>query len=546
MTQKEKILLIFIVLLAFVLRFYQLGQNPPSLTWDEAAIGYNAYSILKTGKDEHGRFLPIDYFASFGDYKPPVAVYASVLSTAIFGLNEFSTRLPSALFGTLTVLATYFLVKEIFPRKNFQFSIFNFQLITSFLLAISPWHILSSRAAFEANIASFFIVLGTYFLVKAIKEKGQHLLLSVLCYLSAVYTFNTPRLFLPLFLLGLALIYRKELLKIKKWVIIGGCFGLIMIAPLVPHLLSEEGKLRFEEVNIFTNLEVIKTANQRIEAEKNSLLARIIHNRRIGYGLLFLKHYLDHFNPGYLFFHGDVNPKFSIQDTGQLYLIEAPFLVLGLYYLFRSEGKTAWLIILWLLAGLVPAGMARETPHALRTLVTLPTWQIIIAWGIIGFYQSFRSKKFKKALSLFLVTCYILHVTLFLHNYFVHYPKEFSREWQYGYKEAVLAVAQKYGDYDKVLVSDVYGRPYIYFLYYLQYPPLKYQQEGIRERNVFGQYQVKGFDKFRFGDLSQLISEEDNKKVLFVGRGEEIPQESKTLKEIKFLNGEIAFVIAEK
>ena len=95
--------LIFIFLIAAALRLFALGSNPPGLYWDEVSLGYNAYSILKTGHDEHNRFLPIDTFKAFGDYKPPGYIYATVPSIALFGLNNFAVRLPSALAGTLLV-----------------------------------------------------------------------------------------------------------------------------------------------------------------------------------------------------------------------------------------------------------------------------------------------------------------------------------------------------------------------------------------------------------------------------------------------------------
>src|SRR3989338_344065 len=88
-------ILIPVILLAAVLRFYQLGQNPPSLDWDETAHGYNAYSILKTGRDEYGYKFPL-YFRSFDDYKPPIYTYLVVPAVAIFGLNDFAVRFPSA------------------------------------------------------------------------------------------------------------------------------------------------------------------------------------------------------------------------------------------------------------------------------------------------------------------------------------------------------------------------------------------------------------------------------------------------------------------
>src|SRR5690606_22776989 len=92
-----------IILLALILRFFNLSTNPPALYWDEANIDYNAYSILKAGIDEHGVKFPITHFLAYGDAKPPLYIYAVSLSMAIFGVNEFSVRLPSALAGTLAI-----------------------------------------------------------------------------------------------------------------------------------------------------------------------------------------------------------------------------------------------------------------------------------------------------------------------------------------------------------------------------------------------------------------------------------------------------------
>ena len=84
---KPKIILVVIIIIAAFLRFYQLGNNPSSLTWDEAAWGYNAYSLGIDGKDEFGRFLPLDYLESFGDFKPPLYAYLDIIPIKIFGLN---------------------------------------------------------------------------------------------------------------------------------------------------------------------------------------------------------------------------------------------------------------------------------------------------------------------------------------------------------------------------------------------------------------------------------------------------------------------------
>src|SRR3989304_8783311 len=136
-----KVLLAVIVFLAFFLRFYKVTRVPPSLNWDEASIGYNAYSILKTGRDEWGEFLPL-HFKSYGEYKVPGQIYASIPGIAVFGLNELGVRITPVIYGTLTVLMLYFLAKALMAKEAPA-------LIASLLLAISPWHIQLTRASFE-------------------------------------------------------------------------------------------------------------------------------------------------------------------------------------------------------------------------------------------------------------------------------------------------------------------------------------------------------------------------------------------------------------
>jgi len=167
-----------------------------------------------------------------------------------------------------------------------------------------------------------------------------------------------------------------------------------LIIPSLPHLASSQGKLRWHEVNIFSNLDVILDSNSRTRIDGGSILARVVHHRYIGHSLNFLNHYFDHFDFRYLFLNGDINPRFSVQDVGQLYLINFPFLLIGLYALFQIKNKNVIkLLIAWFLLGPVPAATARETPHALRSLSTLPTPYIFIALGIIYIFTNLKKLK---------------------------------------------------------------------------------------------------------------------------------------------------------
>lgn len=495
----ERLLLVLVVLLAAFLRFWQLGNNPPGLTWDEAAWGYNGYSLGLTARDEFGRFLPLDYLESFGDFKPPVYAYLTILPVKIFGLNEFATRFPSAFLGVLTVLLTYFLVREIFSNS---LSARRYALIASFLLAISPWQIMLSRAAFEANVASFFIIGGVTAFLRGIRNKGWWLILAAASLALSLQTFNTARVVSPLLVLLLLIGFREKLWPLKKWLLLAFLTGFIILAPAISFYLTPQAKLRFQEVNIFSNPAVVALANQEMVNDNWAWWSRIIHNRRWGYAREYLRHYFDHFKPNFLFFKGDGNPKFSTQDVGELYLWELPFLVAGILWLLKRREGHWWIIPLWLLIGIVPAAIARETPHALRIETTLPTWQILTAVGVVGFYDWLWRIKIKKLFKFLVLTFNFLFLTFnflyFQHGYWRHYPAEFSGEWQYPYKPALEFVRTNEAEYRQIWFTEKLGRPYIYTLFYLRVNPETFRQTAVIERETLGFVKVKAFAKYRF------------------------------------------------
>lgn len=550
--KKSKFILIFIVILAAVLRFYQLGVNPPSLTWDEVAWGYNAYSLGIDGRDEFGRFLPFDYLESFGDFKPPVYVYLDILPVLLFGLNEFATRFPSAFFGSLTVLVTYFLVKAIFAKReitknNTESSVEILALLSSLLLAISPWHIMLSRAAFEANVATFFLVTGVWLFLEAVQRRPWLLTLSAISFVIPVYTFNSTRIVAPLILAFLAVIYWRKLFAIKKALITSIVVGLVLMLPTIPFLLSPQAKLRFAEVNIFSDIKVIEIANQEIINDNNAWWSKVLHNRRVEYGISFLSHYFDNLSFNFLFINGDGNPKFSIQSVGQLYLWELPFLLVGLLFLFKKREGTWKIIPVWVLLAIIPAATARETPHALRIESALPMFQLLVAYGIVNtfyFVHKYKLSKLQyKALQLFAV-CFLFfalfNIAYYFEGYYKHYAKQFSHEWQYGYKDAIEYINQVDDQYDAVYLTNAFGRPYIYTLFYTKYDPKRFRENVIVQREALGFVTVFGFDKYYFE--RSLIPKEKVKKTLYVDVPKDVVSNASIKKKFYFVNGDVALV----
>ena len=523
-----------IVAFAFFVRVFNVTAVPPSLSWDEVSIGYNAYSILKTGRDEHGRFLPMDAFVAYGDYKPPFAIYLTVPFVAVFGLTELAVRLPSVIAGTVAVLLTYLVASQLLafhlPRRQAGFSLF-----TSFLLAISPWHIQLSRAGWEANIALTLLLSGIW-LVLGARKRPPLLIICWLPFVLAMYTFNSARYVAQFFALLFFFWIWKLMVANKRYAVTGILLGIISLAPLAPHLISPEARLRFAEVNIFSDLSIIKRSNERIAVDGGGIWANIVHNRRVGFAIEYLKHFFDHFQPWFLFIRGDGNPKFSIQDTGQLYLIEAPIFVYGFYRLFADNPKLAWTFVLWIVFALLPAGVARETPHALRIANSLPVWQIFIAYGAVSFL---KKRTLHIAYCLFLIVSF----SYFWHNYFNHYAKEYSTEWQYGYKEAIAKVKQLEGDYNRIVITEGYGRSYMYTLFFTQTDPETYVADKRSTFDAAGFYHVFGFGKYEFRENGTGSIE---RGTLYMATPKETPEQIRVFEIIKRPNGEPAFIVFDR
>lgn len=534
---KRGLLLGAIVFLALFLRLYHLSSVPPSLYWDELSLGLNAYTISETGRDEHGVFLPLTYFAAFGDYKPPVYIYAIVPFIKLLGPTELAIRLPSALSGSFLALVTFFLARELlaYSKGKLKASSTKIALATALFIAISPWSIQMSRAAFEANLATVLSGLGVLFFLRGLKQKRiLFQIVSAIAFALTFYTFNSHRIFVPFLIIGLSLIFWRELLaNWKRWLIFF-VLGAAILLPLIPHMLSADGRLRFNEVTWLRNLDLVVESNEKIAQFGGGPIAKVVFNRRVFYVREFSRHFLDHFSPGFLFIKGDVNPRLSIQTVGEMYLVDALFVLLGLFALIKFRSKATLIIFLWLLTAPIPASFARETPHALRILNILPMPQLICAVGLV-----YLTKKIKFIIFL-LPIIYLVSVWAYLQSYYYDYPKKYAEAWQYGYKEVVHYVKKIEGKYDKINVTPKLGRPYAYFLFYGQVPLDTYLNSRDAKKDSFGFWQVDGFGKFSF-----IESADPNKNWLYIRLASDVPDLTKK-KIIKSPSGVPIFAVTEQ
>ncbi|EKD94536.1 MAG: hypothetical protein ACD_26C00034G0071 [uncultured bacterium] len=550
---RNKIILISIIVLAFFLRIYKVADLesfaykitsiPPSLNWDETSIGYNAYSILKTGRDEWGQFMPI-HFKSFGEYKLPAQIYASIPAIAVFGLNEFGVRITPVVYGTLSVLLLYLLVQELYRKKVIS-------LISAFLLAVSPWHIQLTRASFESSFSLFWFLLGVLLLIKGLKTK-KWIIISMVPFVVSVYTYNTARIFTPLFLFVFYLLNFKFFLKNVRYFIFSFLTFVVLASPIIPFVLSGDAAARYKLVSITDDAGLVPRLDERRNMSKlPPLITKLIHNRYTYNTYYFGVNYIAHFTPNFLFVNGAGHRQHHVQGIGELYWIQAPFLLFGLYVLLRTKDHSLKILLPWLLLAFVPVAMTNDSiPNALRTLIAVPVYQIFTA---VGIYEFIKLKKYSKVILVASMILFIINFGIYLNNYFVKYPINYSKDWQYGNKQAVEYIKNNQDKYDLVVFTRSYGEPHIFTLFNLKYDPLKFQNSSNLERfETFNWVRVLRFDKYYFPDLGDIgtkyediIKTNPNKKILFVGKKGDFPEYKKVLERINFLDGSEAFEIVE-
>lgn len=527
--KNKKLLLIFVLFLAAFLRFYQLAQLPPGFHIDEVTVGYNAYSLMKTGKDENGNFLPL-YIDSFGDFRPAGYFYLTIPAIKIFGLNELAVRFPSALFGALTVFLTYFLVKEIFAKEYPA-------LLASFLLAISPWHIIVSRATSETSVALFLIVLGVYLFLLGVKKiKLIYFLFTLTCFFISFYMYHAPRVFIPLLAFGLlGLCWQKLKTKKIKLLVFGFLIACFLISLLV--IFGGQGTGRVKQVGIFNYPGVQLRLDEQIREEKSGLnifLVRLFHNKLVNYGLEALSNYGEYFSLDFLLIKGGLPIRYLIPEAGLLYLIELPFLFIGLFFVFKEKKRLSFLPVYWLLVSPIAASLTFEdVPNIQRAFFMLPSFQILAAYGFYKAGEIFKRKKLgRKLLISGSLLALVYNFSYFSHQYLVH--QRVYRPWyrNYGLKEMVKALNELGSDYQKIILTRSHNDPYIYILFFNQYDPQRYQEQAhlrVQERWEFENYIFSPRD-CPSQMMEDVLGEEN---ILFVDKGEcrEMPY-AQTLKTI--------------
>jgi len=530
--KKRVFFLLLILVFAAALRLYRLGSIPPSLYSDEANQLYNAYSVLTTGKDEHGKFLPFS-FRSFGDWKPPLQTYLMVPFVWLWGPSEVAARAPSAVLGVGSIVITFLLVLELSFGKRFRHKL---ALFSAFALSISPWHVLESRAAMLVVVALFFYIIGVYFFIYGLRRNAVFLVLSLPMFVFSTYSYYGMRLVVPLTILFFATLRRRDIFFHLRLIGLSAIFASFLLLPLGISFLKEPdvvlGRARTVSVFYDQGIKLRRWELSTSDAFKTPLwLTSLLHNNYYLYEKDIARRFFSHLELEFLFVNGDRAQPFQIPGIGVLLATDALLLPVGLYWLIRNFGRWKLVLGLWAIT-IVPAALTFLTPASNRSFNASVPMAIVSAGGLYAIIN-FTLKEFPRLRSgqawlhppaggfslppsrwvstLIISFAILICFAYFLRQYFHVLPTQHADWWNWGWKEAFAYLKTVDGKYDSIVVYDR-GMPYIYMALYQEKPPEYLMQNSVRtyHPDQFGYEHVDSLGKYLFNHELDWSSVREN------------------------------------
>lgn len=491
------ILFFIIVIFGAAVRFYQLGKIPRGLNTDETAIGYNAYSILETGKDEHGVKYPL-YFLSFGDNKLPVYIYSTAGMIKLLGPTPLAVRLTSTIFGVIAIVAIYSLIRVL--SKNEIWALFG-----AFLLAINPWHTHFSKTGFEVNVATTYMLLGTLFYFLWLKSKRFQIpliVLSILCFLLSAYGYNATRVLSPV-LFGILLVYSYFFypkIKRTRYILPIVLFGLGFI-PFAMSFLKDSG------IDAQKTLFITGGESQAEKLQFKSYLtnrpAQLLFSSPTLYVWHYLKNVLGFINVNFFFVTGPNHPINGIMGFGMFHLIELFFIPVGLFVAIKNKLTYLYPFVALIAAVILLGSITREVPHPTRTYAVLYPLIIFSSYGLYLVFEWIKKQKLKSvrlASMIIIAGFFIYSTTLYLSTYFLYFPTVNANDWRSEDRKLAEFLKQQEPNYEHIIIEENADFAYTSLLFYTKFDPKIVQKGEYGHDGLLTT--LKRFGKYEYRPLS--------------------------------------------
>ena len=541
------------VIFAFgiLLRTLLLSDVPLGFTPDEASFGYDAYSILKTGKDQWGVNLPL-VLKSFGDYKAPLQTYLQIPFVEIMGLNKFSTRLPNALLGASSIVILYFLLKHLGKDLKYSGKKTGWLALTgSFLLCFSSWHTMMSRGAFEANLTTFLMPLGILLFLRGIK-KPTLLSFSSFVFGLNLFSYHSAKFLAPIIFLLLVVFYKDKLkaLGLKKLLLPLLIFLLFFMATLCTF--SNGAGARVAERSIMQGAleEAFVGKTELVAKGVPYLLARVIHSKYRVFIERFINNYFQYLSPRFLFIKGPAETTYGMIPGRGVFYISEGLIFIGIFLALKRKElrKILLFFLIWIVLAPIPAALSSGVGYsANRVVIVIPAIQVVLSFCAVELFEFLQKKLSKKLMLIACATFCILifaNVSEFVKEYFINSRQILARGMLYGNLEIAEWLFQTEGDVE-IQISRKLSEPHIYVAFSTKMDPVVYQEYSanwnMEESKVNWVDQIPEYqlDKYFF---KNIVWKTDGlrENTLLVGKPGECPLEALISKRIDYPDGKPA------
>lgn len=548
---KKHLLFFLIVLFAFLVRASFLGIVPAGLTNDEADIGYDAYSIFLTGNDQWGERFPLTAFKGFGDYRLPIYTYLVIPAISLFDLTVSSVRLPSAVFGTISVGLIFFLARKITEKSKLSADIASFAAMI--FMAASPWAIGLSRIGIESNVAITFFIAALLLFFYALNSP-KIFTISFLFFALTLYTYTSYTLFTPLSMIVLFFFYRKKILQNKKYVFLSIILFVVLVLPL--FISRSAAGVRASQITFFNSQDSVGLSADLNDRRGScsevfpDIICKVSENKYKVFGNTFVQNYISHFSPNFLFLSGTTTQYSMLPQRSLLFTFELVFLALGVFAVLYYKKRNVFFVLCLLIISPLPDALTGDG-HFSRASNMQPFLFLIQGLGVSYSFSYFKSKRKKYVIGLSALVLLLFSLASFLVSYFSYFPKHYSHFGQYGYEELSKTLLREMENYDRIYVSKFGNdtKQYIYLLFYNKYNPTAFQEkENTSYSDDNGWVSINRIQNIYFAKTlpsEKEMNEMDTENILLVSHPNEFSEGFKFTKTIVDKNNNEVFTFVK-
>lgn len=540
--------LLLILLLAATLRLVALDQAPPGLNQDEAINAWDAWCLLRTGRDHAGEAWPVFYARALGENRTTLFLYLLLPFQALGGLNVWTLRLSVVLSGLATIALVHWIGARLWSREA--------GLAGAALLAVMPWHLHLSRWGHEGCLTALLTVLPVAALLwaglpprspdrapRTWRALAAGALAGVCC-----YGYPAVRITLPFLLVAYAAANwrawstRAAPREARRW---------LPPALFAAGLLATFGPLAWQHV---FHADEINRRGAAIWAwsPQDSIAERAAR---------ILARYPGHFGLDFLFQSGDHYETAWASGFGLLGEFMAPLLAIGLLHVGRDSVRStgARVLLAWLLVYPVGDCFSRHmSMHVMRSAAGVAPLALLAGIGLLDVVRWFRGTRMQGvccAAACAFVLAAGEQTARFLHHYFVQRPREIAvyRSQHVDYVQACAALRERLDEYDAVAftLEDSWAL-FSVVMVGLQYDPQRWHAEPKEfvTRGLWDDYRRVGRLHFlepgvRERLLAELGANGRADRVLWVLRPDEAGI-GRRVGEVRDSGGEVTLVMWEE